>query len=68
MKVRVSTDKNGVGFFGVVQIVLIMLKLFGLINWRWIYVLLPCLTGIALFAVTLLIVFGVRTWQAIRRY
>ena len=36
-----KTTTGGVGFLGVLQIVLIVLKAFGLIDWPWLLVLFP---------------------------
>ncbi len=32
---------NGIGFFGVLTLIFIVLKLLGVINWSWIWVLCP---------------------------
>ena len=49
-----KTTTGGVGFLGVLQIVLIVLKAFGLIDWPWILVLFPLWTEFA-FAALLLV-------------
>lgn len=36
-----TTVNGGVGFFGLLAIVFIVLKLIGVINWSWIWVLSP---------------------------
>lgn len=36
-----TTNKNGVGFFGLLTIAFIVLKLCGVINWSWIWILAP---------------------------
>lgn len=36
-----TINKNGVGFCGLLTIVFITLKLCGVINWSWIWVLAP---------------------------
>lgn len=36
-----AINKNGVGFFGLLTIAFIVLKLCGVINWSWIWVLAP---------------------------
>lgn len=46
-----TTARGGVGFWGLLQIVLIVLKLTGVISWPWLAVLAP-----AIFAVILWIV------------
>lgn len=41
MKVSASARASGVGFFGLLTVVLIVLKLLGKISWSWIWVLSP---------------------------
>ena len=48
-----KTTTGGVGFLGVLQIVLIVLKAFGLIDWPWLLVLFPMLIELALVAAVL---------------
>ena len=36
-----NAGKGGIGFFGLLGIVFIVLKLVGVINWSWIWVLAP---------------------------
>lgn len=36
-----GTSKGGIGFVGLLQIVFIVLKLIGVINWSWLWVLSP---------------------------
>ena len=36
-----KSSKSGIGFFGVLAIVFITLKLVGVIDWSWWYVLMP---------------------------
>lgn len=36
-----TINKNGIGFFGLLTIAFIVLKLCGVINWSWIWVLAP---------------------------
>ena len=46
-----KTTTGGVGFLGVLQIVLIVLKAFGLIDWPWLLVLFPMWIELAFVAV-----------------
>lgn len=50
-----SSSSGGIGFFGLLAIVFITLKLLGYINWSWFWVLSPiwggCLLGIVVLAV-----------------
>lgn len=55
MKNRQQVNE-GIGIFGIVQIVFIILKLCGLINWNWFWVLSPMIIYIILFLLVLLIV------------
>lgn len=48
-----KTTTSGVGFLGVLQIVLIVLKAFGLIDWPWLLVLFPLWIEFAFVAVVL---------------
>jgi ABC-type antimicrobial peptide transport system permease subunit len=43
------------GCGGVVQVVFIVLKLLGLINWSWWWVMSPSLIGLAIVAVVLVV-------------
>lgn len=52
-----STSK-GIGFVGLLQIVFIVLKLCGVIDWKWVWVLAPAWIDIGL-AVIILIVFAI---------
>lgn len=48
-----KTTTSGIGFLGVLQIVLIVLKAFGLIDWPWLLVLFPLWIELAFVAVFL---------------
>ena len=64
-----SSGSGGVGFFGMLAIVFIALKLTGAINWSWWLVLLP-LYGPPLVFVPIalaVIYFGVRRGEALRK-
>ena len=50
-----STSK-GIGFVGLLQIVFIVLKLCGVINWKWIWVLAPAWIDIGLAIIILFVV------------
>ena len=55
-----NTVSGGIGFGGVLQIVFIVLKLLGVINWSWVWVLSPLWIGtglsVVIFIVCLIIV------------
>ena len=49
-KVNKNYKKGGIGFFGLLQLIFITLKILGYINWSWVLVLLPAiiLAGVVL--------------------
>ena len=49
-----SSSSSGIGFFGLLQLVFIVLKLCGIIHWSWIWVLMPTLLPITLVLVVCL--------------
>lgn len=51
-----SGSSAGVGFTGLLQLVFITLKLCGVINWPWKYVLIPLWIDITVVVVILLVV------------
>lgn len=51
-----SSSSSGVGFFGLLAIVFITLKLLGIINWSWWWVLAPIWIPIAFVLVVLAII------------
>ena len=50
-----STSK-GIGFVGLLQIIFIVLKLCGVIDWKWVWVLAPAWIDIGLAIIILLVV------------
>lgn len=60
MNKRSSTtaSSGGVGCLTVIGIVLVVLKLFNLIDWSWIWVLAPFWGG-CIFTVIVLLIFGI---------
>lgn len=64
---KCSGGGSGVGVLTVVQIVFIILKCAGLIDWPWRYVLLPILVNIGFIAVCGIIIFIVFLIDAYRR-
>ena len=44
-----ATAKGGIGFTGLLAVAFIVLKLCGIINWSWLWVLAPVWIPIALF-------------------
>lgn len=53
---RTSSTSGGIGFVGLLTIVFIVLKLVGVINWSWFWVLSPIIFSAA-FGVVVLAVF-----------
>ena len=51
-----SSGSKGLGFTGALQIVFIVLKLLGKINWSWLWVLSPTWISIALTVIIAIIV------------
>ena len=52
-----KTTTSGIGLLGVLQIVLIVLKAFGLIDWTWLLVFFPLWIELAFVAVVLVFYF-----------
>lgn len=50
-----SSSSSGIGFFGLLGILFIALKLTGVINWSWWLVLLPLYGSVAIALVVLLV-------------
>ena len=50
-----SNSGGGIGFFGVIFIVLLILKLFGLISISWWWVFSPLIIGFAIGVISLII-------------
>lgn len=50
-----SSGSRGIGFFGLLAIVFIALKLMGFISWSWFWVLSPIWMNIVLWAVVLIL-------------
>lgn len=46
-KQTLSSSSSGIGFFGFLQLVFIVLKLCGIIHWSWIWVLMPTLLPVS---------------------
>lgn len=49
-------SSGGIGFGGLLTIVFITLKLIGIINWSWVWVLAPLWISVALVALIVIIV------------
>ena len=62
---KTTVTVRGIGFSGLLTIVFIVLKLIGVINWSWIWVLSPIWISVAL-ALLLAIIVGFIEWWANR--
>ena len=51
-----SSSNGGIGFFGLLTIVFITLKLLGVINWSWIWVLAPIWLTFTIVVIILILV------------
>lgn len=58
-----SLPSSGIGFFGLLAILFIALKLTGYIQWSWWLVLLPACAGLALFLFIVMICFLVNKFE-----
>lgn len=59
-----NTTYTGTGIGTIIQIILIILKLFGLINLSWGIVLLPTFIGVGLVVILFIVLFVIRLKQA----
>lgn len=50
-----SSGRKGIGLMGVVQVILIILKLFKLIDWSWGQVLIPLWIDIAMILILVIV-------------
>ena len=65
LKTTKSNTGGGIGIYGVLQIIFIVLKLLKLINWSWWLVFIPTFISIG---ITLLAVFvGLAVWLTTRK-
>ena len=62
-----ENNKSGIGFFGLLQIAFIVLKLCGVIDWDWVAVLSPILAGVSIMLMAILIGVILGTVKAIRK-
>jgi hypothetical protein len=50
-----SSSSSGIGFFGLLTILFIALKLTGYVTWSWFWVLSPLIFSVGLFVIILII-------------
>jgi hypothetical protein len=59
-----SSAGGGIGFWGMLQIVFIVLKLTHIIDWPWVWVLAPAWIGVIITVIVLVVVFIIwRKWR-----
>lgn len=51
-----AVNANGIGFWGLLEIVFITLKLIGIINWSWLWVLSPIWIPFAIWFVLVVVI------------
>ena len=56
MKENKTTASGGIGFFGLLGIAFIVLKLIGIIDWPWLWVLAPIWGSAAIVILALIII------------
>lgn len=61
---KTNTSQGGIGFFGVLTILFIALKLLGIINWSWIWVLSPLWIPFSIVIFSLLIILIAAYWSS----
>lgn len=59
MSEKSTSSSSGIGFFGLLAILFIALKLTGVINWSWWWVVSPLWGGLALWLAIIAIIFVV---------
>lgn len=52
-----NSYSSGIGFWGLLQIVFIVLKILGIINWSWWLVLIPVWISVLSFLIVFIIMF-----------
>lgn len=57
-----TRSSGGIGATGVLAIVFIVLKLVGVINWSWFWVLSPLWISIVLYLIIIVILFLIQWW------
>lgn len=52
-----SNSRTGIGFTGLLQLLFVALKLVGVINWSWLWVLSPTWISLVIVVICLIIMF-----------
>lgn len=66
MKIENNNSVRGVGFTGLLQIAFIVLKLVGVIDWSWFYILLPAIISIAILIIFLISILGIYIYAVLK--
>lgn len=68
---RNNTTAGGIGFCGLLSVAFIVLKLTGVINWSWLWVLapiwIPTAITLAIIVIVLIVVLAKETLRALER-
>ena len=59
---KINVDLSGLSFFAVIQIIFIVLKITGVIQWGWKLVLIPTWISLGIIALVLVVVFISFLW------
>ena len=59
---KTTVRSGGIGFTGVLTIIFIVLKLIGIIEWSWVWVLSPLWIGFILGVILLAILIPILVW------
>lgn len=62
MKENKTTVNGGIGFTGLLQVAFIVLKLMGIINWSWVWVLSPTWISIILAVLVIIVAIILTRW------
>lgn len=63
MSEKSSSSSSGIGFFGLLCVAFIVLKLTHVIDWAWIWVLAPMWMSITLVILGFVIFVVIKTWK-----
>ncbi len=56
MNMHVNRTAGGVGFFGLLQLIFVVLKLCNVIHWHWVWVLTPAIVYVLLIVLFVLLI------------
>lgn len=67
MSTKQNNSKSGIGFLGLLTVAFIVLKLVGVINWSWLWVLCPLWAQVVYLIVAAIIIGVVKGMQENKR-